>query len=118
MAAPNLRVPTTITGKTAVAALTTSLAAVVTNSSASGKVYKLNAIRAANVSGGTVSVDIAIERSGVATYVIKAGALDTGKSLIVTDKNEYIYLEEGDVLKAKASANSSIDLSINYEEIS
>ena len=52
------------------------------------------------------------------TYLIKGGSIDAGKTLITTDKNEYIYLEEGDEIQAKASAATSIDLTINYEEIS
>jgi len=50
--------------------------------------------------------------------LLKGGAVDAGRTLITTDKNEYIYLEEGDEVKAKASAGTSIDLTINYEEIS
>ena len=118
MAAPNLRSPSTVTGKTAPAALTTSLATVLTNAAASGKVLKVNTVRAANVAAGAVTVDIALVRSGTTTYLLKGGSIDAGKTLITTDKNEYIYIEEGDELQAKASANTSIDLTVNYEEIS
>lgn len=118
MAAPNLKSPTTVTGKTATAALTTSLASVLTNLASSNKVLKVNTVRAANVSGATVTVDLALYRGTTTTYLIKSGAIEAGKTLITTDKNEYIYLEEGDALQAKASAASGIDLTINYEEIS
>ena len=60
MAAPNLRTPSTVTGKTAPAALTTSLTAVLSNAAASGKVLKVNTIRTANVAATSVTVDIAI----------------------------------------------------------
>lgn len=118
MAAPNLRSPSVVTGKTAVAALTTTLTAVLTNAAASGKVLKVNTVRAANVATGSVSVDVAHYRGATTTYLLKGGNVDAGKTLITTDKNEYIYLEEGDELRAKASAGTSIDLTINYEEIS
>jgi hypothetical protein len=117
MAAPNLRSPATVTGKTAPAALTTSLTAVLSNTAASGKVLKVNTIRAANVAVGSVTVDIAIYRGTTTSYLLKGGTVDAGKTLIATDKNEYIYLEEGDQLQAKASAGTSVDLTINYEEI-
>lgn len=118
MAAPNLKSPSTVTGKTATAALTTSLAAVLTNASDSGKVLKVNTLRAANVSGTSVAVDLALYRGSTTTYLLKGGSIDASKTLITTDKNEYIYLEEGDTLQAKASTSASVDLSINYEEIS
>ena len=51
MAAPNLKNPTTITGRTARYAVTTSLAAALSNSAASGKVLKINSIFCANVDG-------------------------------------------------------------------
>jgi hypothetical protein len=51
MAAPNLKNPTTITGKTARYAVTASLASVLANGAASGKVFKINSIFCANVDG-------------------------------------------------------------------
>lgn len=118
MTAPNLKTPTTVTGKTALVSAGTSLVDVLSNAASSNKVLKLNTIRCANVSASTATVDIAIYRSGVAVcYVLKGGSVDAGKTLVVTDKNEYVYLEEGDYLRAKASAGASIDLTINYEEI-
>lgn len=118
MAAPNLRSPATVTGKTATAALTTSLSTVLQNAASSGKVLKVNTVRAANVAAATVTVDIAHYRGTTTTYLIKGGSVDSGKTMITTDKNEYIYLEEGDEIKAKASSDTSIDITINYEEIS
>lgn len=118
MAAPNLRAPSTVTGKTAMAALSTSLAATLSNAAASGKVLKVNTIRAANVAVASVTVDLAIVRGATTRYLLKGGTVDAGKTLIATDKNEYIYLEEGDELQAKASAATSVDLTLNYEEIS
>jgi hypothetical protein len=51
MAAPNIVNVTTIIGRTAGAALTTSTADIVTNAAASNKVFKINAIYVANVDG-------------------------------------------------------------------
>lgn len=118
MAAPNLRAPAQVIGKTAVASLSTSLSAVLTNAASSNKVLKVNTIRASNVTTGSVSVNIAHQRGAVTTYLIKSGAVGEGKTLITTDKNEYIYLEEGDSIQASASAAAGIDLTINYEEVS
>jgi hypothetical protein len=61
MAAPNIVNVSTITGKTAVLAVTTSATAIVTNSAASGKVFKINALYVSNVDGANaadITVDI------------------------------------------------------------
>lgn len=120
MAAPNLRSPTTVTGKTAMASAATTLTSVLANSAASGLLLKVNTIRAANVDSGgaSVSLDLTVYRGTTHRYLIKAVSIGTAKALIVSDKNEYIYLEEGDSLYAKATTASGLDLTINYEEIS
>jgi hypothetical protein len=120
MAAPNLRSPGTVTGKTALASAASTLSSVLANDASSGKVLKLNTIRAANVDSGgaAVSLDLTFYRGSTHRYLIKDVSVGTAKALIVSDKNEYVYLEEGDSLYAKASSTSGIDLSINYEEIS
>jgi hypothetical protein len=120
MAAPNLRSPLTVTGKTAMTSVATTLTSVVSNSAASGLLLKLNTIRAANVDSGgaAVALDLTVYRGSTHRYLIKGVSIGTAKALIVSDKNEYVYLEEGDSLYAKATSTSGIDLTINYEEIS
>lgn len=117
MAPPNLKSPGTITGKTALVALTTTLSSVLANATSSGEVLKVNTIRAANIGAEQVAVDIAVVRGASTIYLIKGAVIGVGKTLITTDKNEYIYLEEGDAIHAKTSVSSSTDLTINYEEI-
>lgn len=119
MAAPNLRFPSTITGKTVPYAVTTSLASVLSNAAASGKLLKVNTIRCANVdAAAAASLDLSFYRGSTHTYILKNCSIDFGKALIVSDKNEYIYLEEGDAIYAKASASGDLELTLNYEEIS
>ena len=119
MAAPNLRAPATVTGKTVPYAVTGTLASVLNNAAASGKLLKVNTVRCANIDGAVAaSLDVTLYRSSTHTYLIKGVAIDAGKALIVSDKNEYIYLEEGDALYAKASAVGDLELTLNYEEIS
>jgi hypothetical protein len=117
MAAPNLKTPTTIIGKTAGYAVTTSLAAALSNSAASGKVFKVNVVRAANLTTGIATIDLTVFRSATDTYIIKSASVAPNSSLVLIDKNEYLYLEEGDALRADANAISTIDLTIHYEEI-
>ena len=118
MAAPNLRQPFTITGKTAVYSCTASLAAALANSSSSNKVLKVNVIRAANLTTGLATIDVTIFRSSSHTYIIKTASIAPNSSLVILDKNEYLYLEEGDAVYAKANAVSTIDLTVHYEDIS
>jgi hypothetical protein len=118
MAAPNLKQPLTITGKTVLYACTGSLASVLSNGASSSKVFKVNVVRAANLTTGIGTIDLTIFRSSADTYIIKSASVAPNGSLVLLDKNEYLYLEEGDALRAKANATSTIDLTIHYEEIS
>jgi hypothetical protein len=118
MAAPNLKQPITITGKTGVYSATATLANALSNGPTSNELLKVNVIRAANLTSGTASVDITVFRSSAHTYVIKSATVAPNTSLIILDKNEYLYLEEGDALYAKANAVSTIDLTIHYEKVS
>ena len=117
MAAPNLIAATTIYGKTAVQAVTTSATAIVTNSAASGKVLKVNALYVSNVDGTTnYTLTMDIFRSSVAYrlgYLITVPAAST---LDVISKS--IYLEEGDTLRLTASAASKLEAVCSYEDIS
>lgn len=118
MTAPNLRIPSAIIGKTAVAQVGTPNAAVLSNAAASGKVLKVTTLRAANISAGTATISVSHYRSTTHRYLVKASSVDAGEALIVTSREDYIYLEEGDALYAQASVASSFDLIIGYEDIS
>jgi hypothetical protein len=118
MAAPNLTSPSAIYGKSVGATLTTSLASVLSNAAASGKVLKINTIRVANTTVSSATVDISFRRSSTDYYLLKGGSISANTTTITTDKNDYLYLEEGDELWAKASAATTIDITVNYEELS
>ena len=55
MAAPNIVNVATITGKTAVANVTTIASDIVTNSAASGKVFKINSLIISNIDGANTA---------------------------------------------------------------
>ena len=117
MAAPNIVNVTTILGKTAVLAVTTSATAIVTNSAASGKVFKVNALYVSNIDG-TNSADITVDifRSSTAYRITSTIAVPADATLDVISKS--IYLEEGDALRLTASADSDLVAVCSYEEIS
>jgi hypothetical protein len=117
MAAPNIVNVVTITGKTAVMAVTTSATAIVTNSAASGKVFKVNALYVSNVDGTNVAdINVDIFRSSTAYHIGKTISVPADATLDVINKS--FYLEEGDALRLTASANSDLEAVCSYEEIS
>jgi len=117
MAAPNIVNVVTITGKTAVQAVSTSATAIVTNSAGSGKVFKVNALYVANIDG-TNSADVTVDlyRSTTAYPIASTIAVPADASLDIISKA--IYLEEGDVLRCTASAAGDLTAVCSYEEIS
>lgn len=123
MTAPNLLSPTTITGKTAVVALTTTNAtSVLSNAASSNKVLKVNSLIVANVDG-TSAADITIKlfsaASGGTGYAIASTiSVPADASLVVIDRASAIYLEEDKRIEATASAASDLEIICSYEEIS
>ena len=117
MTAPNIVNVVTITGKTAVLAVTTSATAIVTNSAASGKVFKVNALYVSNVDGtNNADLNVDIYRSSTAYHIAKTVNVPADATLDVISKS--IYLEEGDTLRLTANANSDLEAVCSYEEIS
>lgn len=117
MAAPNIVNVTTITGKTAVQAVGTSATAIVENTAASGKVFKVNALYVSNVDGtSNADINVDIFRSSVAYHIGKTIVVPADATLDVISKP--IYLEEGDSLRLTASGTSDLEAVCSYEEIS
>lgn len=119
MAAPNLKNPTTITGKTARYAVTTTLANVLANSSSSNKVLKINSIFCANIDGtNTADISLSIYNGTTDHYIASTITIPADATQVLCSKETYFYLEEGDSLRAQASANGDLVLVISYEEMS
>jgi hypothetical protein len=124
MSAPNIVNVTTITGKTSVVNLTTTNATlVVENPAASNKVFKINSLIVSNVDG-TNAADITISYysedniGGTATQITSTVSVPADASLIVIDKNTYIYLEEDRSIGATAGSASDLKVVCSYEELS
>tara|TARA_R110002060_G_scaffold21621_1_gene29305 strand:- start:288 stop:662 length:375 start_codon:yes stop_codon:yes gene_type:complete len=124
MAAPNIVNVTTITGKSATVNLSsTSATAVLSNAASSGKVFKVNSLVVANVDG-SVAADITIgfysqdDIGGTATEIVSTVSVPADASLVVIDKNSFLYLEEDRSLGATAGAANDLKVVVSYEEIS
>lgn len=121
MAAPNIVAVTSIYGKTQGLALTTSGAAILTNSAASGKVLKVNSLYIANIDGASAAdVSITFEDASPNTDYLLANTIGVpaDATLVIITKDAPIYLEEGDAISGLASANGDLVAIISYEEIS
>lgn len=117
MAAPNLINSTAIYGKTAVLVIPATATALLTNSAASGKVLKINALYVSNVDGAanyTLTMDVF--RSSVAYRIGFVIVIPAASTLDVINKP--LYLEEGDVLRLTGSTASKLEAVCSYEDIS
>ena len=119
MAPPNLKTPTTVRGKTDGYAVTTTLAAALSNAAASGKVLKVIAVYCANVDG-TETADVSLSTYDGTTdfYIAKTITVPPDSTQVLIMRDAPIYLEEGDSLRAVASDVSRLELVIAYEDIS
>jgi len=119
MSAPNLKSPTTVTGKTVGYAVTTTMAAALSNASSSGKALKVNSVYCANVDG-TAAADISLQVWDGTTGFELAHTITVpaDATQVLVTREAYIYLEEGQSLRAQASAASDLELVISYEDIS
>jgi hypothetical protein len=116
MAAPNIVNVTTITGKTAVQAVTTTPTAIVTNSAASNKVFKINALYIANVDGiNAADITVSVFRSSTSYRIANTISVPPDSTLDILSKS--IYLEEADELRLTAGVNGDLEAVCSYEEI-
>ena len=119
MANPNIVNVTDIRGKTAVAAIVTTGNDIVTNPSASNKIFKINSLTISNVDGvNSADISVALVRSAVAYEIAHTIAVPADSTLVVISKDTSIYLEEGDILRCTASANGDLEAVCSWEEIS
>ena len=131
MANPNIAALTTLTGNTTYLTPSgTSAVVLLPNAAASGQVFRINQIVAANVNGSTaVNTTVSIYTNGAVAQgsapsggtaypVVSAVSVPAGASLIVVDKTTPIYLMEGTSITVTSGTGSGIAYSISYEVIS
>ena len=118
MANPNIVNVTTIYGNSNVANVTTSPTAIVTNSAASGKVYKLNGIVITNIDAANVAtITVDLYRSSVAYKMASNVSINASTTYTPIDKTLSLYLLEGDAIRVTANANSMLQAVATWEEI-
>jgi hypothetical protein len=123
MANPNIAAVTGIYGNTSTTALSsTSATSIVSNASASGKVYKINSLIVANVDGTnaadiTINLYSAAALGGTATAIASTISVPADASLIIIDKTTAIYLLEDKSIGAIAGAANDLVVTCSWEEI-
>lgn len=117
MANPNIVNVTAIYGNTVLNNLTTVTANVLTNSAASGVVDKLNNIILSNYTANVVTANVMLNRSATTYYLGGNVSIPANSVLVLLAKDMSIYMLEGDVLQANASANSAVTMTASFERI-
>lgn len=131
MANPNITNVTSILGTTTYLTPSATTAVVLlTNAAASGKVFKINQIVAANVNGSSaVNTTVSIYTNGAVAQgsapsggtaypIVSTVSVPASASLIVVDKTTAVYLQEGTCIAVTSGTASGITYSVSYEEIS
>ena len=131
MSNPNLLAATTASGTTTYYTPGGTTAVVLlANAAASGQVFKINQIVAANVNGSsavnaTVSVYTngavaqgSAPSGGTAYPIISTISVPASASLIVVDKTTAVYLMEGTSITVTSGTASGITYTVSYEVIS
>ena len=130
MANPNILAATGAYGTTTYLTPSATTAVVLlANPAASGEVFKINSIVAANVNGSasvatTVSVYTngavaqgSAPSGGTAYPLVSAVQVPANASLIVVDKTTQIYLQEGTSISVTSGTASGITYVISYEDM-
>jgi len=114
---------TVINGVTTAVNLTsTSATSVVSNANASGKVYKIESLVVANITGTTATITInyydAAALGGNARAICSTTSVPANASLVVIEKTNGIYLEANSSIGATAGTANALQVVCSYEDIS
>ena len=116
MATPNIVSVATINAFCVNGAVTTSNQDIV--DVAAEYVYKINTIIIANIDGtnaATVTVSISTDNGSSYHAIASTVSVPADATLVVLDKNSALYLDETDLLKVTASANSDLTYCVSYD---
>jgi hypothetical protein len=123
MAAPNIVNVANLFGETEQYTPTTSESSATSNTSGSGKVYRINSIRVSNVNGsGGADANITVKHrddvSGTPSSVHLAYEIIVPEQSSLEIVSNSFYLKEDQDIRLLASANNALEVLISYEDIS
>lgn len=106
-----------LTGKIRPYICTNTHSSVLSNSIGSSKAFRVYCVKALNIGTDQARFYISIRRSGQDNYFTKRMFIDPKESVVIINKYEYIFLEEGDEIYASNDIGDPIHLTITYEEV-
>lgn len=112
---PNIAALTSSVFKTATHTLTTSLTSVLPG--VADKTLVVEFLQVTNYTTVAADLTLVITRSAVDYHLAKNMTIPTGLGIQFCDKSMRITLQEGDDLKFQASAGTSLQAIISYQEI-
>lgn len=116
MATPNLVNVSTVTPFCIAGAVTTSATAVI--DVPAEKTYKVNSVIISNVDGtnaADITAEVSVDNGSNYYHLAKTVSVPADATLVLLDKNSQIYLDETDLLRLTASANSDLEYVISGE---
>tara|TARA_R110002153_G_scaffold147885_1_gene299149 strand:- start:9 stop:374 length:366 start_codon:yes stop_codon:yes gene_type:complete len=116
MAIVNIANVTSVLGFNVCGAATTSAVNII--DVPADKLYKINTVLVANVDGtnaADVSLEISRDNGSNFFHIAKTISVPADSTLTVIDKNSMIYLDETDLMRITASANSDLQYVVSGE---
>lgn len=72
----------------------------------------------ANTSGGNITVDVTLTKSGGTTaYIVKGASILAGSSIVVIGGDQKVVAQTGDAIQVKSNTAGSVDAIISVLEI-
>jgi hypothetical protein len=118
MTTPNVVNVQNINGNTVYFLANTTTTNIITNVMGSNSLIKVNTIMISNYSGNTITANVMVNRGGTQFYINGNITVPTYSTLIGSSKDSAFYMNEGDILQANVSANTSANFMASYEVIS
>lgn len=118
MANPNLANVSTGYGRMAFQNVTTITSNVVVNTSASNTIIKVNSLYLSNIdTSNLANVSVFVANAGITYSVMTNIVVPIQSSLMAVTKDSTIYLEEGQYMQLKSSANNHIQAVVSFDII-
>ena len=122
MATPNIASPTTINGKTVIMIPSTTSLTQIGSAAATGHIFKVDSITAANVTGTAATVTLGVypttNVTGTPSRIAFQITVPANASIILVDKAMGLWLDEGQSVGVTSGTTNAIEITMVYEDIS
>lgn len=117
MANPNLTTLAALYGKASYLSVTTTITNILSNALSSNQLFKINAVMVTNTSTYPVTVTLRSLRLLTVVEIVSQLIVPPQTTIKLNNKNNFIYLEEGDTLQISSSHNDILKAVVSYEII-